>query len=270
MKSGLSIQEKLKDLRTEHHMTLDELAAETGLSRSALGSYESVDYKDISHTAVVILAKYYSVSTDFLLGFTENIAHKDSEIADLHLDDETVKILKSGKINNRLLCEIIKHEDFEKFMSDTEIYIDSLATMQINNLNAYVSIMRSQLQMKRDVPDTEHYIQTLKASEISENDYFSRLIGFDITAIAKDLKEMHKKDKETGEDNSPLSEAIDIIKEYDSTAGAMKTTLSVLSKQLGINFSRMDPYELQSFTTIIEKYSDTYKKFLPKRGKSKR
>ena len=42
---ALTIQERLKDLRVERGLTLEQLAGETGLSKSALGSYESEDYK---------------------------------------------------------------------------------------------------------------------------------------------------------------------------------------------------------------------------------
>ena len=45
----LSIQERLKDLRVERGLTLEQLAEETNLSKSALGSYETKDFKDISH-----------------------------------------------------------------------------------------------------------------------------------------------------------------------------------------------------------------------------
>ena len=44
----LSIPESLKDLRVERHLALEQLAAETGSSKSALGKYESDEYKDIS------------------------------------------------------------------------------------------------------------------------------------------------------------------------------------------------------------------------------
>ncbi len=37
MKQGITIQERLKDLRTERHLKLEELAAVTGISKSALG-----------------------------------------------------------------------------------------------------------------------------------------------------------------------------------------------------------------------------------------
>lgn len=72
MKCQLSIQEKLKDLRVEKGLSPEELAAETGLSKSALGSYETTDHKDISHTSIIALAKFYGVSADYLLGLSEN------------------------------------------------------------------------------------------------------------------------------------------------------------------------------------------------------
>lgn len=47
------------------------------------------------------------------------------------MNDEMVALLKSGRINNRLLCELATHKDFIKFLADIEIYVDGIATMQI-------------------------------------------------------------------------------------------------------------------------------------------
>ena len=58
----LSIQERLKDLRVERGLTLEQLAEETHLSKSALGSYEGDNLKDISHHALIQLAKVYEVT----------------------------------------------------------------------------------------------------------------------------------------------------------------------------------------------------------------
>ena len=270
MKINLTISEKLKDLRKEKKLTLEELAEKTGLSKSALGSYEQNDFKDITHTTIINLARFYGVSTDYILGLTENREEGLSEIADLRLDDDTVRVLKSGTINNRLLCEIIKHPDFWKFMSDTEIYIDSLASMQIHNLNSFVALMRSKIQLRDQIPDTEHYIRTLKACEVNEDDYFSRLICEDISVIAKDIKENHRRDVETGDDNNPLTEIIDIVKEYAVATDPMKATLTTLSRQLGMNFNKMDPAEVQFFATLVEKYSSVYRSMLPKKGRGKK
>ena len=49
---ALTIQEGLKDLRVERGLTLEQLAEQTHLSKSALGSYQADAYKDISHYAL--------------------------------------------------------------------------------------------------------------------------------------------------------------------------------------------------------------------------
>ena len=113
MHTKLSIPERLKDLRVvDKHLTLEQLAEQTGLSKSALGKYENDDYKDISPFAIVTLAKFYHVTTDYLLGVSEQKNHSDVDVASLHLSDEVLELLRSGKINNRLLCEMMTHPRF--------------------------------------------------------------------------------------------------------------------------------------------------------------
>ena len=107
MYAKLTIPERLKDLRVvDKHLTLEQLAEQTGLSKSALGKYETDDYKDISPFAIATLADFYGVSTDYLMGLTENKNHPNTELQSLHLSDDMVELLSSGKINNRLLCEL--------------------------------------------------------------------------------------------------------------------------------------------------------------------
>ncbi len=68
----LTMAERLKDLRViDKKLTLEQLAEQTGLSKSALGKYENEDRGDINHYAIQKLAKFYGVSTDYLLGLTE-------------------------------------------------------------------------------------------------------------------------------------------------------------------------------------------------------
>ena len=69
----LSIQERLKDLRVERGLTLEQLAEETHLSKSALGSYEGDNLKDISHHALIQLAKFYGVTAAMFQTIQETI-----------------------------------------------------------------------------------------------------------------------------------------------------------------------------------------------------
>lgn len=93
MQVKLTIQERLKDLRVERGLTLEQLAEQTGLSKSALGKYEADDFKDISPFSIVTLAKFYGVSTDYLLGMTETKNHPDTELNALHLSDDAIEVL---------------------------------------------------------------------------------------------------------------------------------------------------------------------------------
>ena len=88
----LSIQERLKDLRVERGLTLEQLAEKTHLSKSALGSYEGDNFKDISHYALIELAKFYEVTVDYLLGRSQTRNHPNADLADLHLSDDMISV----------------------------------------------------------------------------------------------------------------------------------------------------------------------------------
>ena len=111
MNGATTIQERLKDLRLNKRLKLEELAEQTGISKSALGSYEKEDFKEINHGNLITLADFYGVSVDYLLCRTENREQINTPLTELHLNDEMVALLKSGRINNRLLCELATHKD---------------------------------------------------------------------------------------------------------------------------------------------------------------
>ena len=74
MKDHVSLQERLKDLRVEKGLKLEELAEKTGISKSALASYENEENrnKEINHGNLITLADFYEVSIDYLFCRTEN------------------------------------------------------------------------------------------------------------------------------------------------------------------------------------------------------
>ena len=88
---------------------------------------------------------YTHLSLDYLFCRTENRAEINTPLRELHLSDEMVALLKSGRINNRLLCELATHKDFIKFLADIEMYVDGIATMQIQNLNALGDTVRHEI-----------------------------------------------------------------------------------------------------------------------------
>lgn len=258
MKCKLSIQEKLKDLRIERGLSLQELSEQTGLSRAALGNYETDDYKEITHKAIVILADFYGATSDYLLGLTENRDQHPFAVDELGLDDETVDLLKSGKLNVRLICEMIKHSEFINFLSNLEIYVDNLAGMQIRNMNTMIEQTRMRLQ-NNGIPDSDHYMKTLEAASINEDNYFNNLLGNDIAKIAKDLRDAHGKDSDTGDQITPVENLLGTFDELRKADNAPQAQMVMYSKLFKINFTKMDPYEFKAFTDIMQRYSDLCK-----------
>lgn len=194
MNVALTIQEKLKDLRVERGLTLEQLEQWTCISKSALGNYETEDYKDISHTSIVTLAKFYGVSADYLLGLTETKNHPNADLVELHLSDGMIHLLKSGNINTRLLCEMAAHKDFVKLLADIEIYVDGIACMQVQNLNAYVNLASNTIEKKYRPGEHDHHIRILNAAHINEDKYFRHVVHDDVDGIIQSIKEAHRRD----------------------------------------------------------------------------
>ena len=167
----LSIQERLKDLRVERGLTLEQLEEQVNLSKSALGSYEAKDFKDISHYAIIKLAKFYGVTADYLLGLSQTRNHPNADLADLRLSDDMIELLKSGLIDNSLLCELAVHPDFPRLMADLEIYVNGIAGKQVQSANAIVVVA--------DKMNQDGFIQDLMAERYSSYD----------SGIGKDIDE---------------------------------------------------------------------------------
>lgn len=186
MHTKLSIPERLKDLRVvDKHLTLEQLAEQTGLSKSALSKYESDDYKDISPFAIATLAEFYGVSTDYLMGLSENKNHPNTELQALHLSDDMVTLLSSGKINNRLLCEIATHENFQRLMTDIEIFVDRIADMRIAQMNLVLEATRQEVIRSHAPGENDLYVRTLELGQVQESDFSATRFMMIWTALSR-------------------------------------------------------------------------------------
>ena len=123
MKANITINERIKDLRTERGLTQKQLADAVGIAYSTYGDYEQDDYF-IPHTAVITLARYFGVTADYLLGMTDNRSRTNTGLDKLHLSDEAIDVICDEHTNKRLLSELISHPMFKQLLTDAEIYID--------------------------------------------------------------------------------------------------------------------------------------------------
>ena len=268
MQVKLTIGERLKDLRVERKLTLEQLAAEVGISKSALGKYESDNGKDISPYSILLLADYYGVSCDYLMGRTETKNHPNTDLHDLHLSDDMIDLLKSGKLNNRLLSELALHKDFQRFLVDIEIFVDRIADMRINDMNAILEANRKQIMEKHNPGGNDLYVRTLEMAQVSEENFFAHVVHKDIDGIMQDIRGAHRKDTTTADTASPVAEIqkqMETAMHYEGTEEEKKARLFLAT--LGIDYDKLTPEEFVTQINILKK-SEHLKSPNNQRGKA--
>ncbi len=266
----LTIQEKLKDLRVERGLTLEELEKETGISRSALSSYEADDFKDISHYAIVKLSKFYGVTADYLLGLTETKNHPNASIGDLRLSDEMIGLLKSGRVDTAMFSELVTHKDFPKLLADIEIYVNGIAAAQIQNLNSWVDVVRTEIIEEYQPGENDKNMRLLEAAHVNEREYFSSRVHEDIDNIMEDIREAHQGRNENAPDSSAVADLKRDLEEAANFRGSrLEKFLLVFCKQTRIRYDRLTDEEKQWLVKIARK-SELVKGHIPQRGRKRR
>ena len=264
---ALTIQERLKDLRVERGLTLEQLAEQTQLSKSALGSYEAEDFKDISHYALIKLAKFYGVTADYLLGLSETKNHPNADLADLRLSDDMIELLKSGLVNNSLLCELATHPAFPRFMADLEIYVNGIATKQVQGANAIVDTMSATIMKRYNPGLTDPQLRQLVAAHIDDDSFCRYVIQQDINGIALDLREAHKDDFFSVPEDNPLEDFLQTIEETaKEDSDPEQAALVFICKRLKLNLKKLSDEEKKWLKKIAQK-SDLLKNPNPQRGR---
>ena len=268
MQVKLTIGERLKDLRTARKLTLEQLAAEVGISKSALGKYESDNGKDISPYSILLLADYYGVSCDYLMGRTETKNHPNTALHELHLSDASIDVLRTGKFNHRLLSELICHKDFQRFLLDAEIYVDRIADMRVNDMNAVLEAVRQMALMKNGGEENDLHLRTLEVAQIREDEYFGSLIADDLKGILHDIREQHRPDTMTADEVSFAENMQNQLREAMNFEGSSeeKQIRSFLAT-FGIDYDKLTK---EQFVTLIDilKLSKYLKSPLSQRGKT--
>ena len=269
MQVKLTIGERLKDLRVERKLTLEQLAAEVGISKSALGKYESDNGKDISPYSILVLADYYGVSCDYLMGRTETKNHPNTALHELHLSDASIDVLRTGKFNHRLLSELICHKDFQRFMLDAEIYVDRIADMRVNDMNAVLKAVRQMALMKNGGNENDLHLRTLEVAQIREDEYFGSLIADDLKGILRDIREQHRPDTMTADEVSLAATVQGQLQDAMNFEGSSeeKQVRSFLAT-FGIDYDKLTKEQFVSLIEIL-KLSKYLKSPINQRGKAR-
>ena len=268
MQVKLTIGERLKDLRVERKLTLEQLAAEVGISKSALGKYESDNGKDISPYSILVLADYYGVSCDYLMGRTETKNHPNTALHELHLSDASIDVLRTGKFNHRLLSELICHKDFQRLMLDAEIYVDRIADMRVNDMNAVLEAVRQMALMKNGGEENDLHLRTLEVAQIREDEYFGSLIADDLKGILCDIRSEHRPDTMTADETTLVATVQGQLQDAMNFEGSSEEKqIRTFLATFGIDYDKLTKEQFVSLIEIL-KLSKYLKSPINQRGKT--
>lgn len=171
----------------------------------------------------------------------------------MHLSDGAVDVLRNGKFNHRLLCELIVHKNFRRFMTDLEIYVDGYVSANIQNLNAGLEATRQMLKKKYAADENDLYMSTLKLGQIDEDEYFGRVLYDELVAILKNIKTEHRKDKTTS-DGSMIDNLMKELEDAQKLEGsADEKKIRTALKAIGINYDKLTEDERKLIKKILYK-----------------
>jgi len=255
----LTIQEKLRDLREEQKLILEKLSEITKISAPTLQRIENNDDYHASYQDIKTLAEFYGVSADYLIGLTNSKEYGTARVDELNLTNETIDILKSRKLNNYLVCELLCHPDFQKLLSAIEIYIDRKVLPQMSTMNAMYKFTEKAITENFKVSNRDEVIAFLQQSVIDEDEYLLYRISERFNGILKSLFDKHEKSTSPAE--NPIVAEFEKNMQYyiDNKDNPARAKLTILAKQIGLNVSKLSDDEINVLMKALQS-SDLYKK----------
>ena len=255
METKLTIGERLKDLRVERDLNQKVVESQAGIPSSTLSTYENDTVGNVNVAAIIKLAEFYDVQPEYLLCLTDNKKRPDASIQDLHLSDGAVDVLRNGNFNHRLLCELLEHPDFSRWMTDLEICVDGLVSDRIRDMNAMVEATRQELEKRYHADAEDLTMRTLKAAQINEDEYFGQILYDELAAILKQIKAAHGTDKTTS-DGAAVEQARKQLENAQKFEGSpLEKKMNVLMGQIGIDYSKLTKEEQMTLLRVFNKSS---------------
>ena len=183
------------------------------------------------------------------------------------MSDDMIELLKSGRVDNSLLCELAAHPDFPRLMADLEIYVNGVAVKQVQTVNAIVDTMSATIMKQYNPGLTDPQLRQLVAAHIDDDSFCRYVIQQDINGIAIDLREAHRDDFFSVPEDNPRKGLLQAVDEAASEdCDPEQASLAFICKRLRLNYKKLSEEEKKWLKKISEK-SDLLKNPNPQRGR---
>ena len=178
-----------------------------------------------------------------------------------------IELLKSGLIDNSLLCELAVHPDFPRLMADLEIYVNGIAGKQVQSANAIVDAVSATIMKQYNPGLSDPQLRQLIAAHIDDDSFCRYVIQQDINKIALDLRETHKDDFFSVPEDNPLKGLLQAAEEVDDKGSDMEqVSMAFICKRLRLNYGKLNGEDKAALKRLAGK-SDLLKNPNPQRGR---
>ena len=193
-----NLQERLRELREANgYKTREKLAEAIGVNKTTYSRIENGSTKTISSDILIKLAELYKVPTDYILGLTNTPENTGYDIKELGLSVDAAKNLYSGKVEPRVVNELLINDKFATATKMIATYFSGAITQLIATQNKLLDFsydLLNELTQTGKVPNDKEIQQTkktLKAAKLPagnvELDRIQRQLMASIREIKKKL-----------------------------------------------------------------------------------
>ena len=191
---------RLSNLRKDHDLSQKQLADQLHVTHSQISRIESGETKNPNISIVIDAARFFHVSTDYLLGITQITSPKSYDISELGLSEEAVTRLITRRIDVDILNRLLEHENFPKLCIMIRNYFDDTIAEGIMARNKVIDFAVDQLtELMTAEPSKRKEIikdkQFLSSQKLGANEADIEKIKIQFMAILRDIKSgMQKKE----------------------------------------------------------------------------
>ena len=147
-----TVRERIQDQLKERKITQGELAAEIGISESALSRFLSAKTDKIGDDYIIKIADFLGVSTDFILGQTDFPERRSYEIGELGLSYKAAMALYTREVDTDVVNRILENPQFPEITRMISRYFKDTIAERFAIQNA----MWDTLQQSVGTIDTSH------------------------------------------------------------------------------------------------------------------
>ncbi|MCD8341902.1 MAG: helix-turn-helix domain-containing protein [Clostridiales bacterium] len=188
-----SVGYRVKVLRENQFISQKQLAEIVHVTPSQISRLERGETTNAGTELIIIIAKYFHVSTDYLLGLTPVSTQKSYDISTLGLSEEAVRRLITGRIDADVLNRLLEHDKFPQLCALIRNYFDGTVARGVIARNELIDLATEPLAALKSAPAANRAeavkdLNFLRSSKMAANEADIEKIKNLFLSILRDIK----------------------------------------------------------------------------------